>query len=373
MRFMENKRQSNFEFLRIIAMLMIVSNHLFRHGIINANAINKYILWGEGSVANKIVGSLFLPGGRVGVALFFMITGYFLAFNKKDRSIKKTVLIAIDYGIILSGCMIFFRLTGIHDFSYATIIESLFLPVTDGLGWFIPVYLLISLLSDKINRFVLHINSHGKIIFICMVWALDYTLGNIFSTNYYSIARGLVFYLIGSYLKYFELRISKMRIHLLFLSFILSWFGISYFEYKNGFNLNNYSLINDIIYNAIITSVLVPICAISLFLIVIKLRYSNNELINFIASNTLAVYILHDSVIGRYVFWEMILRTSEVWKYTTNLGKYYVLLAYGIIAPIIVFIICILFEIVRRRLKGIFIKTRIGNRVICYLNKMVVK
>ena len=73
------ERKSNFELARIVAMIMIVANHLVGHGIQHVSDANSaYQLWQTGSPINRLFASFFLPGGGVGVAIFFMITGYFL-------------------------------------------------------------------------------------------------------------------------------------------------------------------------------------------------------------------------------------------------------------------------------------------------------
>lgn len=95
------KRQSNFELLRIIAMLMIVASHLACHGVQHVLDENiAYAAYDSGSLANKIFTSFLNPAGTVGVALFFMITGFFLC-KKEKGSIKKVTLEAAFYSLAL--------------------------------------------------------------------------------------------------------------------------------------------------------------------------------------------------------------------------------------------------------------------------------
>ena len=76
-------RESNFELLRILAMLMIVASHYAVHGIGFDN-------WTTGSLVNRWCIAFFFSGGEIGVALFFMISGYFLIIKEKI-SVKKVV------------------------------------------------------------------------------------------------------------------------------------------------------------------------------------------------------------------------------------------------------------------------------------------
>ena len=83
---MESKRtarQSGFELVRIIAMFLIVANHLANHGIFKVTSEDIYALWPEMSPFNQAAGALISCGGRIGVAVFFMLTGYFMVERDK--------------------------------------------------------------------------------------------------------------------------------------------------------------------------------------------------------------------------------------------------------------------------------------------------
>ena len=63
----EKSRECNFELLRIISMLMIIMHHY----VIHNNLIN------IGIFQNKVIAIFFAIGGKVGVNLFIMISGYY--------------------------------------------------------------------------------------------------------------------------------------------------------------------------------------------------------------------------------------------------------------------------------------------------------
>lgn len=54
-----SKRNSNFELIRIIGMLFIVSSHLSVHGVINTADV----VWKDGSAVNKLFSSGLMAGG----------------------------------------------------------------------------------------------------------------------------------------------------------------------------------------------------------------------------------------------------------------------------------------------------------------------
>ena len=54
-----SKRNSNFELIRIIGMLFIVSSHSAVHGVINTADV----VWKDGSAVNKLFSSGLMAGG----------------------------------------------------------------------------------------------------------------------------------------------------------------------------------------------------------------------------------------------------------------------------------------------------------------------
>ena len=63
------ERKSNFELLRIFAIILIIGSHLASHGIQHVLIeSNKYCVWFEGNLFNRIFTTLLIPGGTVGVA-----------------------------------------------------------------------------------------------------------------------------------------------------------------------------------------------------------------------------------------------------------------------------------------------------------------
>lgn len=101
---MENavvKRQSNFELLRIVSMLMIIASHLACHGVQHVLDVERaFTAYDAGSFANRLFTSFLSLGGSAGVALFFMLTGYFVC-RKESCSIKKVALQSAFYSFVL--------------------------------------------------------------------------------------------------------------------------------------------------------------------------------------------------------------------------------------------------------------------------------
>lgn len=140
---MESKktRDCNFELLRIVSMIMIIMHHY----VIHSGFVNIPIS------LNKLVTMMFSIGGKVGVNLFIMISGYYI-LNSKIR-IKKVLKIVFEvyfYSIlILILACAFCR----EEVNAKMIIKS-FLPITYELYWFVTPYIWLYILTPYITKFV---------------------------------------------------------------------------------------------------------------------------------------------------------------------------------------------------------------------------
>lgn len=94
------KRNSSIEMVRIIAMVFIIMGHLAGHGVLKVTAADSFGIWRGGATLNKFFTIFLMPGGRVGVALFFLISGYF-QISRSTVSVKRVVEETIFYSIIL--------------------------------------------------------------------------------------------------------------------------------------------------------------------------------------------------------------------------------------------------------------------------------
>lgn len=135
------KRNSRFELLRIISMVLIVMCH--------------FSLWGNWThnYGNELFKNmLFHPWGQIGVYLFAMISGYFLSskipsFNKQISRVKLLWIKVITYSyIFLVLNFIFkFKTIGLKD-----TIKNIF-PVFFNQYWFMTSFIILMMLVPAIN------------------------------------------------------------------------------------------------------------------------------------------------------------------------------------------------------------------------------
>lgn len=324
-------RQSNIELLRIAAMLMIVGHHMAVHGIYHVTAgENAYNVYSMGTQLNKAFTSLFAPGGEIGVAIFFMITGYF-QIKKNTFSLKKIILQSFFYGAfctiafgiieLLGGMAPLYVVKNIGKFA----MKAVFTPITGNVWWFVTSYIIIMLLSPFINRYLNKLNKKGYIITILFIWILWYCAPYLNGAAYYPLLRGMLFYVLGAYCTCNAGKLSgtaektgRERAWYLIL-FVFTWVISAALFYK----IAEYNIIAKVspevsmlssIYSLINTIAVVPVCAYAIFRFFESLRLGQVNMINTIARATLGVYLIHDSDVGRQCIWKLLARSDMYYQ-----------------------------------------------------------
>ena len=93
----QDKRQSNIELLRILAMLFIIAYHFVYHGDV-------YYPHVDISGFNRIFTTFLRPFGKMGVNIFVMISGYFLIASQKKQYTSSYPTLAADLILFRRYC-----------------------------------------------------------------------------------------------------------------------------------------------------------------------------------------------------------------------------------------------------------------------------
>lgn len=355
------ERKSNFELLRIVAMLMIVAHHLAVHGVQQVlSSDNAYRAWAAGTIVNRLFTLLFVPGGATGVALFFMLTGYFLA-GKQRASVLKVCLQTVFYGFTVSAVFVILlviqKLFGIgytfSEFSFTEkiglLLRYVFMPISSG-WWFVSAYVLLVLTAPRINQFLAALNKAGFIRLLAVTWFFWYSCQLVFGGAYVALGRAFFFYILGAYCRLFEhSEQEKPQVRHIAL-FVLGWllFVVSPL-YRTALRSISIEVtgIPQIVATYLVSGlqncVSVPLCAWSLFAIFARMSVPPSRRINTVAATTFGVYLLHDSNITRQLIWNGILRVSDM----QFLSPLFPLLAFADILA--VFAICSAIDCLRLR------------------------
>ena len=134
-------RQSNFELLRILAMVIIIAHHFAFH--------SGFEFPNDRLSINRLWIQFILIGGKIGVNIFILISGYFLVLAKQRKTSKVLKLWGqlFFYSIII---YIVFVVSGEVAFDIKGLIKSL-APITFCQWWFASTYFVLYLLTPFIN------------------------------------------------------------------------------------------------------------------------------------------------------------------------------------------------------------------------------
>lgn len=290
-----NSRQSNFELLRILAMFLIIAHHFSVHGGFNfpTNDITIPRLWIQ----------LIQMGGKVGVDIFVLISGYFLigSTHLKISKLIKLWLQLLTFSLIMYAAFVMFGLQKLELNAFL----RCFMPVTFMTWWFASTYFVLYLLSPFINRFLkgLDRKSFQKLlVLIFVIWCLIPTATNrpVESNN---LLWFMYLYAIAAYIRLWH---NESRLHCgayftITLSLVLLTFLLVCVFDKMGIKTPYYAINATRFYEA----QQLPILLISIFAFLAfkQLRLRENKIINTIAASTFGIYLIHDYTGLRSVLW----------------------------------------------------------------------
>lgn len=267
------QRKSNIELLRIIAMGMIVIYHIFIHGIAPTEILPQTIL-----------SILYIPV-IFGVNIFVIISGYF-GIRLSWKSFLSLMWIIAFYKLFHLCCDTFFL--NIEHPIYEWILKP-FCGFVSGGGWFIDIYVLLMLISPLLNKLLSTLNRHdyraGLGILLLFDIGYGFFLNRHFNASGYSLLHFILLYYIGNLLQKKHLinlyKSGGGDLTTLYITLILFYFLQ---DTQWGIKLaTSYS------------SPLVLIGSIYIFIFFANLHISYCPIINFIASSTLPIYLIHDA------------------------------------------------------------------------------
>ena len=331
-------RQSNYELLRIVAMFSIVIFHISRHG----NWGNGGVFFPEEMTINAFFLQSLLPLGKIGVDVFVLISGYFLINSTKDTwpKIVKLWLEVLFYSIVISIAFIFINDTEYTDRQ----IVSILTPILSNIWWFATTYLLMFALSPFINK-MLHScdeSSHLKLIMgLIVLWVIVPFFTNLW-VEFNNLIWFITLYVIAAYIRMYPDRFKKKTIAYFGLSFVFFaiMIAVTYILDITGFISEFWSIYNPIDLINTQNSPFSLVISFYLFLAFSKWNLKHNNILNIMAGTTFGIYLIHDHPLVRgYIY-------SEVFDCFGHTFSDY-LIPYVLAIAVIVFLSCMLVELIR--------------------------
>lgn len=299
--------------------------------------------WSAGSRINRIFTSMLKPGG-LGVATFFIITGWFNG-TKEKISVKRTILTTIFYGFVCGLIGTFGMVNGRNPVDADTVknlIRCFLSPVMGGGWWFVTAYILLALIAPTINKYVAKMNNREVAMLVTGFWFFEYTVGNIITNQYFQIQRAIMFYLIGVYLKKYNNCPNKSGFCLLGSGLAYCLHGMIQYMSDSVIARGKSGIMDEIIIlvtSSLSNSVLTIIEAVLLFSFFLQITIDSVKILE-VGKSVFGVYLLHDSIFTRDLIWHNIMKIEKI----------YGMRAYPFIAILVigsVFLLCHIIERIR--------------------------
>lgn len=354
------KRDTNFELLRIVAMIMIVILHFNNFGKMLSNVE-------LGSKKYYIV--YFLEYACIiAVNLYVMITGFYMI--KSKPKIKKLIVLELEVIFYSVGVYLILILLNKANFNIKILINSIF-PVITKQYWFITAYVGLYLLIPFINKLVENLDKKDFKIMLILLTILMSILKTLYPSNIvfeanngYGLAWFIYLYLLAGYIRlYYDRKIKKLYLFLGYIAIIIIQIILTTISKK----CNNAIAINYLNISLAYNSFFILIESVLFFLLFKSINIKNNwlnKLILSVSPLTLSVYLIHENNAIRDLLW-----TGWLHPFT-YLNDGFKLSIALVVDTILIFTICCIIDKIRVILFDFIAKCNLVKKSERYLEKL---
>lgn len=300
-------RQSNFELLRIIAMLIIIAHHyVVLSGITELYNFKSLPL-------NMIFLQFFGCGGKMAINIFVLISSYFICLKKVIwGKVLKLVLEVLFYNTIITAI---FLLSGYQSLVFGTLLKQMLDPILsigyEFVGSFIVFYLFVPFLNIFIKQ--LSKKQHFKLMVLSIVvFSLFYTLSALQACRY--VLWFMTLYFIGSYIRIYPNKFIETKKYAMVATvgfLLLTWgsiYAIDLWGGKLGFDNYYYFCIDS-------QKILALGLSVSIFVWFMNIHIEYNKWINTLAASAFGVLLIHsNSWTMRHFIWNDLLNVPAMYE-----------------------------------------------------------
>lgn len=312
-------------------MLLIIAHHFSIHGGFEFSVSEISI--------NKLWIQFIQLGGKIGVNIFVLISGYFL-INAKKTKINKVLKLWIQIFMYSLGIFIIFVATG-GAFGVKEIIKNMF-PITFSVWWFASTYFILYLMFPYLNRLIIQLDKDAYFKFI-IITTICWVLIPTFTTKSYesnALIWFMYLYTISGYVKLHlnNIKISGRKSICIALVFVfITLLSTMIFDFV-GLKIPVVGKHATYFYGM----QQLPVVCISIFLFIgfLNLKIKYNKIINIIATATFGVYLIHDNSYVRNFLWKVLFRNADF-------ANSIFLIPYSLLVIILVFLVCTFIELFR--------------------------
>ena len=342
-------------------MIMIVIFHIVYHCVnIQLNGGDPFIKIGDNLFNNPIfykklfILNFIMTWGSIGNAIFLLISGYFMVSSKKEidiNKILKKLLLQLGFAsiVLVVVSTLIYKTHILEKFIYLIDINSF-----NTMAWYIGYYFLVILIAYLfLNKYLNKINKKQYITLLISIFAITQfwwsnKIINGFSNDLPILLTGVFFYSLGGYIKKYNpfIKVKLISILLIIIVTNLLIFISSYnitvtriedylINPSNGFTQSIMTFGN--------SNILVAILSICIFEFFTRIKIKNIKFINYIASGTFMVYLVHDNPLF-YSLWGIIDWVSIL--YYNPLKFIALLIAFGGVTFIVGIIVYLIYNLI---------------------------
>ncbi len=325
-------RQSNIELLRIVSMLLIIAHHFAVH--------SGFTFAADDFSLNSLFIKTLLIGGKLGVNIFVLISGYFLC-TKTDHNIKKAV--SLHSQILFYSILYFiFSLTYLNQPFTAKGLNYFLTPIIHETWWFATSYFVMFILSPYVNRLLATLSQkehRNLLILLGIMWSGIFTLSG-YRLQSNNVLWFFSLYALACYIrKYKDEPRSPAKLYLYAaLTTVLSVFVFVFTQYLGKIH-PYFTSLSQRIYP--MESIFMATLSIFIFLAFKNTKMKSIAFINLISGATFGVYLLHDIPFIRPLLWGELLKTASY-------ANRKMLIPYAVLCVAGIFIVGAIIELIRQ-------------------------
>lgn len=318
---MKAKRSSNLELLKILAMLLIIASHIMGGAI--KPQLTEWVQngWHTEYFCHPIlykrlcILEIAVASGKIGNALFLLISGYFLA-NKSSENIDltkkaKKLLLMMGYAttilvIVSAVCRSLFE--NINSYVEFTLFNT-------ATWWFVGYYFLVILFGKLFfNNIILRLDKKKYLMLVVTIFTVvqlgwsNSLICNL-SNGLEIFVNGIFIYVLGGYIHKYN-PFTQIRTWI-FVAIVAVTYMIICIDYyiRTLSSINTYNagsgeelFIQNTFNGYDNRSLVVIIIAVALFELFKRLPNFYSRVINYFGAATFMVYLLHENELGHAIW-----------------------------------------------------------------------
>ncbi|MGN0600653.1 MAG: acyltransferase [Oscillospiraceae bacterium] len=342
---MEKKiRQSNFELLRIISMILIVMRHC--DGFFGLDE-----LYSTSLGVCKLISDWLRIGGQIGVGCFILVSGYFMV--EQNISTKKMLKLAGEVWFYTISIWLIWVIWNVLNHNQPDMKVFLsqtavaFFPILFSHYWFVTAYFILMVLSPFFNKLIFSLDEKKYRAFLFSLIIIFVLLGGGFPRIFSGMFEGrlipvFILYFIAGYIRRFgdSKKRNSSRHFFVALIFYLLLFASVYFITYLGIKLDSETIIEKRYFYSVLNSPFIVIICVELFICFWRLDIKYSKTINTLASCTFGVYLLHMNRLLSSFFEDLF----PIYKEQNPL----LVFIYSLLSVLIIYLICSLIDYVRK-------------------------